>query len=174
MGVAKQGNQTPASRKAAWFAKGRNLSPEGVGLRHGFRSGLEASNAKVIETAGYPVLFETFKVKYNIPASIHTYTLDFELHNGILVETKGKFEPTDRAKHLFVQTQWPDLDIRFVFQRPSEPIYKGSTTSLADWANKHGFKWAAKTIPLAWFQEPGPARKPHDVIKDSPIWLAVP
>lgn len=131
---------------------------------HGFRSGLEGDNAKLLESWGVPVLFEVGKVRYEIPASLHTYTYDFELPNGIIVETKGKFEPQDRAKHLLIQAQHPDLDIRFVFQRPSDPINKGSKTTYAMWATKHGFKWAFKRIPREWVEEEGPRMKPGDVL----------
>lgn len=137
------------------------------GLRHGFRSGLEEKNAKHLEANGVPVLFEVRKIKYTVPESVRTYTLDFELPNGILVETKGKFEPQDRAKHLFIKNQYPELDLRFVFQRPSDPIYKGAKTSYAQWADKHGFRWACRLIPPEWWAEPGPERKPDEVLREA-------
>lgn len=71
----------------------------------------------------------------------------------IFVETKGKLEPGDRAKHLLIKAQHPEYDIRFVFARPTDPIYKGSPTSYAVWADKHGFKWAPKLIPVQWVEE---------------------
>lgn len=140
-----------------------------IGIVHGFRSGLEERNAKHLEALGQPVHFETFKLKYVIPQSTHTYTVDFRLVNGILVETKGIWDATDRAKHLFVRTQYPDLDIRIVFSRAASPLYKGSRTTLAGWATKHGFTFAEKLIPEAWVHEGGPKRKPEDVIKDGPL-----
>lgn len=133
----------------------RKASPEAVGLRNGFRSGLEAQNAKHLESHGIPVIFEKVKIKYVIPATERTYTPDFELPNGVIVETKGKFEPSDRAKHLFIKLEHPTLDIRFVFQKPQDKITKGSKVSYAMWAERHGFKWAAKVIPPQWWNEPG-------------------
>lgn len=144
------------NRKPAWY-KGKGIGDPG--LRHGFRSGLEEQNAKHLTALGAPVIFELVKIKYVVPSIERTYTVDFELPNGILVETKGKFEPVDRAKHLFIKLQHPDLDIRFVFQRPNEPISKGSKTTHAKWAEKHGFKWAAKLVPAPWIKEPGPGAK---------------
>lgn len=135
-----------------------------VGLRHGFRSGLEEINAKLLKSLGYEVVFETVKIPYKVPETRRTYTPDFPLHNGILVETKGKLEPKDRAKHVFVQNQHPDLDIRFVFQRPYDKINKGSPTTYAAWADKNGFKWATRLIPEAWLKEAGPKRKPMEVL----------
>lgn len=131
-----------------------------VGLRHGFRSGLEERNAKFLQAHGVKVSFETLKIAYTIPESKHVYTPDFTLPNGIIVETKGKLEPKDRAKHIYVKQQRPELDIRFVFHRPNDPIYKGSPTTHAMWAEKNGFKWANRLIPEAWLHEQGPEVKP--------------
>jgi hypothetical protein len=155
-------------RRGGHWAARTTSSAEDTGLKHGFRSGLEGSNAKHLEQNGVPVLFEVRKLKYVIPESLHTYTVDFELPNGVLVETKGKFEPKDRAKHLLIKAQYPDLDLRFVFQRPSDPITKGSKTTYAMWAEKHGFKWAIKLIPQEWMRERGPARKPSEVLCSTP------
>lgn len=142
------------AKRPSWAA--RNAKARATGLKHGFRSGLEEMNAEFLTRKGAAVHFEEVKIKYVVPSIERTYSLDFELPNGIMVETKGKFEPIDRAKHLFIKTQHPDLDIRFVFQRPNTPLRKGSKTTYAMWAEKHGFKYAAKVIPEAWLNEPGP------------------
>lgn len=150
-----------------WLSRRKAFAPktaEDVGLRHGFRSGLEEMNAKFLESKGIKVNFESFKIPYTVPETRRTYTPDFPLPNGIIVETKGKLEPKDRAKHLFIKLQHPELDIRFVFQRPNDKIVKGSKTTYAAWAEKHGFKWAVKIIPEAWLYEAGPVRKPHEVL----------
>lgn len=123
------------------------------GLRLGFRSGLEEKVAGDLTSRGVLFTFEKLKVKYTMPESNHTYTPDFQLANGIIVETKGRFLAADRKKHLLIQQQRPDLDIRFVFQRAKTPITTGSATTLAMWADKNGFKWAEKLIPEAWLQE---------------------
>ncbi|RWI06790.1 MAG: hypothetical protein EOQ89_03410 [Mesorhizobium sp.] len=160
MGVSK-GNWRQA-RKASWNRTDK--SSEAVGLRQGFRSGLEEINARHLEAHGVEVRFETIKVPYVVPETRRTYTPDFPLPNGIIVETKGKLEPKDRAKHLFIKLQHPDLDIRFVFQRPHDKIVKGSKTTYAMWAEKYGFKWATRVIPVDWLKETGPARKPEEVL----------
>lgn len=161
MGVAK-GNWR--SRKKAHWAHTPKTS-ESVGLRYGFRSGLEEMNAKFLESRGVRFGFESIKIKYVVPESRRTYTPDFHLlDNGIIAETKGKLEPKDRAKHILISLQYPDLDIRFVFQRPHDKIVKGSKTTYAMWAEKHGFKWAVKIIPETWVNEPGPKRKPEEVL----------
>ena len=118
----------------------------------GYRSGLEDKVAKQLELQGVKVEYETTKIKYVVPESLHTYTPDFVLPNGIIVETKGRFVVADRKKHLLVQKQYPDLDIRFVFSNSKTKISKGSKTSYADWCNKNGFTFADKEVPEQWFK----------------------
>lgn len=126
-----------------------------VGLAHGFRSGLEDVIAKQIETiTGVPAEYETIKISYTRPARVAKYTPDFPLPNGIIVETKGRFETDDRQKHILIKDQHPELDIRFVFSNSNSKIRKGSPTSYADWCRKNGFKYADKRIPEEWFNEP--------------------
>jgi hypothetical protein len=47
----------------------------------------------------------------------------------------------------------PELDIRLLFQTPNNKITKASKTTYADWADKHGYMWAAKEIPAEWLEE---------------------
>lgn len=118
--------------------------------RLGYRSGLEEKVAKQLEEAGIKVDYETTKIKYVQPETKHTYTPDFVLPNGIIVETKGYLSLEDRKKHLLIKEQHPQLDIRFIFSKASTKIRKGSKTSYGDWATKNGFLWAEKTIPESW------------------------
>lgn len=125
-----------------------------VGAKLGFRSGLEETVYKQIAKQGITPEYESFKIPYVIPASNHTYTPDFQLPNGIIIETKGRFVASDRKKHLLVKKQHPELDIRFVFQNAKGRINKGSKTTYADWCVKNGFLYADKEIPYEWFKEP--------------------
>ena len=154
----------PTSRTVPKWAAERQAR----GLKHGYRSGLEEKLGAQITAHGQTIRFETFKVPYVIPESLHNYTPDFLLDNGIIVEGKGIFDAQDRAKHLLIKGQHPELDIRFVFTRSAAPISKGSKTTLADWCRKFGFQFADKAIPAAWFSEPGPERDPLDIIKYAP------
>ena len=149
MGVSRNNGRGMAVRKWPDRAK-LNLE---VGLRHGFRSGLEELNGKHLNALGVDFDFEGTKIPYTVPESKHTYSPDFRLPNGIYVETKGKLEPKDRAKHILVKLQHPDLDIRFVFQRPHDRINKGSPTTYAVWCDRNGFRWANRLIPEAWTKE---------------------
>jgi hypothetical protein len=94
--------------------------------------------------------YESLNLAYSIP---HTYTPDFRLANGIIIEGKGLFDSADRTKHLAVKKQHPALDIRFVFSRSASPLYKGSKSTYATWCEKNGFKYADKLIPEAWLNE---------------------
>lgn len=155
--------------------QGTSPSAKGVrpGFRHGFRSGLEETLGAQIEAAtGEPPVFETFKLPYMVPEKRHLYTPDFKLTNGILVEAKGIFDATDRAKHLLVKAQYPALDIRFVFYNQNAKIAPGSKTTLAEWAAKYGYKFAHKRIPAEWFTEAGPAEDPLVVIGRGPYGYA--
>lgn len=131
------------------------LSPQEVGLKYGFRSGLEEKIAKELGDLGVPFLYEDpdSVIKYTQPAKPRTYTPDFTLPNGIIIETKGRFVTADRQKHLMIQEQHPELDIRFVFDRASARISKTSKTTYAKWCQKHGFQYAEKSVPREWLEE---------------------
>lgn len=97
--------------------------------------------------------YEDQVIEYLKPAKIARYTPDFVLENEIIIETKGRFLTADRQKHLLVQKQHPELDIRFVFSRSKERISKKSKTTYAAWCEKHGFQYADSSIPDAWLKE---------------------
>lgn len=160
MAVAKNKSRRYRGRSWPTISKAQ-LS---TGIRHGFRSGLERDNALRLDKAGVVVRFEDIKIPYVVPQQTRKYTPDFILPNGIIIETKGKLEPKDRGKHLFIKEQWPDLDIRFVFSRPGDKIYKKSPTTYKMWCEKYGFKWASRVIPEHWIAEEGPKRSPDDVL----------
>lgn len=122
-------------------------------LRAGYRSGLEQDTAKLLKKKGVKFTYEEFKIKWVDPKT-KTYTPDFVLENGIIIETKGRFISPDRAKHLAVRDQYPDLDIRFVFTNSKARLYKGSKTTYGMWCDRYGFKYADRLIPDAWLKEP--------------------
>jgi hypothetical protein len=129
----------------------------GNGIKYGYRSGLESKVSAQLTEAGVNFEYETFKIEYQVNET-RKYTPDFRLPNGIIVETKGRFVSDDRKKHLLVQKQHPDLDIRFVFTNSKAKLNKGAKSTYADWCIKHGFKYADKTIPDDWLQEPAKER----------------
>lgn len=132
----------------------RGMSSAEVGLKYGFRSGLEEEVARDLTARGVSFTFEEVKVNYIVPARKAKYTPDFLLSNGIIVETKGRFMAADRQKHLLVKAQNPELDIRFVFNNPNAKISKKSPTTYASWCLKYGYQYAKGLIPEAWTNEP--------------------
>jgi hypothetical protein len=125
-----------------------------VATKYGFRSGLEERVAEQLDQLGVEYTYEKLKLKYIRPASEHVYTPDFQiLTNGIIVETKGRFLPADRMKHMMVKKHNPDVDIRFVFSNSNARISKASKTTYAMWCRKNGYQFADKTIPKEWLQE---------------------
>ncbi len=114
-----------------------------------FRSQFESNIARKLVERGIPFEYEKERVVY-VPKP-RTYTPDFYFpETNVYVETKGHLDKGDRVKMLLVKEQNPELDIRFVFIRASNKIYKGSKTTYADWATKNGFQWAEGSIPEEW------------------------
>lgn len=121
-------------------------------IKHGYRSGLEETIAKDLKEAGISFLYEDKKITYQVN-QVRTYTPDFILPNGIIIETKGRFVVDDRMKHLMIREQYPHLDLRFVFSNSRNKIRKGSKTTYGDWCTKHGFLYADKRIPDKWLKQ---------------------
>ena len=87
-----------------------------IGLKHGFRSGLEIAISQELDANKVTYTYEKVKLTYVKPTKTHTYTPDFYLQEqNIYIETKGLFTSADRQKMRLVKEQHPELDIRFVF-----------------------------------------------------------
>jgi len=112
-----------------------------------YRSGFEATLAHQLQRGGVSFQYETLKLEYTKTA---TYTPDFILPNGIIIEAKGVWTVEDRTKHLLVREQHPHLDIRLVFMNAYNKIRKGSNTTYARWCEKKNIIYANKTIPKSW------------------------
>mgnify|MGYP001580877733 FL=1 len=124
-----------------------------AGFKYGYRSGLEDRISKQLKALSVPVKYEEMKIEYHINET-RKYTPDFELPNGIIIESKGRFVVADRKKHLLIKKQHPHLDIRFVFSNSKAKINKGSKTTYGMWCDKHGFLYADKLIPKEWIKWP--------------------
>jgi hypothetical protein len=122
------------------------------GIQAGYRSGLEEDTAAYLKKKKVKFTYEKEKIKW-VDLKVRTYTPDFVLANGIIVETKGRFISVDRRKHKEIKKQFPELDIRFVFNNSRAKLYKGAKSSYGDWCDKHGFKYADKVIPDEWLEE---------------------
>jgi hypothetical protein len=120
-------------------------------LKAGYRSGLEQDNAKHLQAHEIDYEYEKLKVKF--VSKLRTYTPDFQMSNGIIIETKGRFIPSDRSKHLLIKEQHPKLDIRFVFSNSKTKLSKTSAQTYGGWCERHGFLYADRLIPTDWMKE---------------------
>ena len=123
-------------------------------LKRTYRSGLEEEAAAFLKSRQKKVEYEKLKIEWE-DLKYRTYTPDFELDNGIIIETKGIFSAADRRKHVEIQRQHPKLDIRFVFSNANARLYKGAKSRYCDWCEQKGFKWAHRVIPEDWLLEKG-------------------
>ena len=133
--------------------KRKRITKDAAGIKHGFRSGLEEKIIQQLEEYDIKPNYESVKLEYTIPESKHIYTPDFPVCKSIIIETKGRWVLEDRQKMLLIIKQYPDIDFRIVFYNANQKIKKGSKTSYADWCDKHGIKWANKTIPSEWLDD---------------------
>ena len=115
-----------------------------------YRPGFEQTLANQLQRSGVAFEYETVKLEYQ---KIATYTPDFILPNGIIIEAKGVWTVEDRTKHLLVRQQHPHLDIRLVFMNAFNKIRKGSNTTYARWCEKKNILYANKTIPKSWLSQ---------------------
>jgi hypothetical protein len=132
----------------------RKLSAEQRGKVEGYRSGLEVQIAEQLREAGVDAKYESVTIRFTYPPQAARYKPDFVLPNGIIIESKGRFLTKDRKKHLQIQEQHPDLDIRFVFSNSRTRISKQSKTTYAVWCDSNELKYADKYIPPEWLTEP--------------------
>ena len=133
--------------------KRKKITVDEAGKKHGFRSGLEERFIQELTEYNIDPNYEAIKFEYIVPESKHVYTPYFPVSPHIVIETKGRWVLEDRQKMLLVKEQYPDIDFRIVFYNANQKIKKGSKTTYAMWCDKHGFKWAHKTIPPEWIEE---------------------
>lgn len=131
----------------------QRLTQKQAALKHGWRSGLEERVAEQLKKLKVPYKYEELKINYTVPESFHVYTPDFQLPNGIIIETKGHWVLADRKKQLLVRQQHPELDIRMVFSNSRQKISKTSKTSYGSFCDRHGILYADKEIPKEWIDE---------------------
>ena len=119
-----------------------------------YKSRFEFDFATYLENNGIELEYEQHKFTY-VPKK-RTYTPDFYLPKfDMFIETKGQFVGSDRSKHKLIAEQYPDLDLRFVFQNDKVKLSKKSKTTYADWCNKNNFKYAKGVIPIGWMKNYG-------------------
>jgi hypothetical protein len=120
------------------------------------RSKLEDRFEAILNDNGVDYQYEVTRIPYVVPESHHTYTVDWTILNGKLIETKGYLSDYgERRKYALLKEQHPELDLRFVFDNPSK-LCGGTKMSHAAWADKYGFKWCSIKDTdqiLGWLKE---------------------
>lgn len=122
--------------------------------KHQYKSNSEYDAAQQLHKLKIDFEYERDKLEY-VWTENKSYTPDFFLPNGIILEVKGRFMVEDRKKHLFIKKQYPNLDIRFVFDNPYRKLYKGGRMTYADWCDKYGYKFCKLNdgIPKNWLDK---------------------
>lgn len=128
------------------------------------RSGLERRVAQSLKDRGIEFDYEARKYKWRDEfrnaqcekcgsrdvIQERSYTPDFFLRNGVVVEVKGRLTRRDRKVLLGVRKNNPDLDLRLVFDKDNR-IGKDAKSRYSDWAERYGFKWSLDGwIPNEW------------------------
>jgi|TARA_R110000803_G_scaffold171145_1_gene234021 hypothetical protein len=124
--------------------------------KYGYRSGLEVTLATYLKEKGVDAEYESMKIEWE-DLTYRTYTPDFVLPNGIIIEAKGLFTANDRRKHLAIKKQHPNLDIRFVFENGRRKLSKGAKSSYVVWCDRYDFDCYDRIVPEAWLKEKGKA-----------------
>ena len=127
--------------------------------KYGYRSGLEHKVSEYLNERNIDYGYECIKIEWE-DLAYRTYTPDFVLDNGIIIETKGLFTAADRRKHIAIKKQHPKLDIRFVFTNSNSKLRKGAKSTYAEWCIKQGFRYYDRIIPEDWLKERG--KKKHE------------
>jgi len=122
--------------------------------KYGYRSGLEVNLSKYLDELNYKYGYESIKIEWE-DLAYRTYTPDFILKNGIIIEAKGMFTASDRRKHIAIKKQHPKLDIRFVFENSRRKLSKGAKSTYGEWCTKNGLLYYDRIIPENWLKEKG-------------------
>ena len=125
-----------------------------MAIKHGYRSGLEHNISIYLDEHKIKYEYENIKIEWE-DLAYRTYTPDFVLNNGIIIESKGMFTAADRRKHLAIKRQHPKLDIRFVFENSRRKLRKGAKSTYGEWCYKYGFLYTSRVIPEEWLKEKG-------------------
>ena len=123
-----------------------------------YRSKFEARCAALLRRSGIAFEYEAYAIPYLRKARLtkqireahgladtfvhhtyHMYMLDFKAQ-GIWIETKGWFKPSDRTKMLAVQSMFPEEKILLWFQSDNK---LGKHQTYISWARKHNFLYHA-------------------------------
>lgn len=125
-----------------------------------YRNRFEEQTANALKANGITFSYEDTKIGYTVSG---TYLVDFRIitksGKTIYIETKGNgrsFDHAARRKMIAVKQQHPEIDLRIVFYSNGKigPKRKdGSHMCQSDWAEKYGYKYSIRHIPVEWMEE---------------------
>lgn len=119
----------------------------------GYRSGFEEKLANELDAIGVKYTFEDSVIVYYKPIKngicsecsgtdieqVCEYHPDFYLPEfNVYIETKGRFVSSDRRKHELIKKQYPDVDLRILFE------YDGKATPnrrYSEWCEWKGIQY---------------------------------
>ena len=116
------------------------------------RSGYEKKVRKCLEENKVQYTYESMVIKYVVPETKRSYTPDFILPNGVIIEAKGYWDAESRRKMALVVEQNPHLKLKMLLQRDNT-ISKKSKTKYSDWAKARGIECVVSPqgiIPEEW------------------------
>lgn len=107
------------------------------------RSKLEMKFEEILKSSTQDYDYEVTKISYIVPESKHVYTVDWTIKRKLLIETKGYLsDHQERNKYVLLKQQYPELDLRFVFDNPNK-LCGGTKYTHAKWAEKHNFPYCS-------------------------------
>jgi hypothetical protein len=113
----------------------------------GFRSGFESQVARNL-AGKMNWSYEGRSFDLLIPRS---YTPDFFLDNGVVLEVKGYFDAEDRRLIKLFKEQHSSVDIRMVLQKPHQKLTKTGSMTYAAWCDKYHVPWCeGPSVPSSW------------------------
>jgi hypothetical protein len=109
----------------------------------GYASAFELEVAARIASWGVDVEREARIFQYlDESGQFRRWTPDFATPGGIIIEAKGRVMLGAQRAIPQVLRQYPDLDVRFVFQRPHQHgDVEGSNMTPAEWADSLDARW---------------------------------
>lgn len=121
-----------------------------------YRSKYEQAVATDLRKRKVDFEYEPLKLPFMQPETKHIYKPDFVLPNGIVVETKGRWDNDSRKKMVNVVNQYRGkMDIRMLFMR-DQPLQKGAKKTYTEWCSDKNIKCAVGFIPQEWLDETEP------------------
>mgnify|MGYP006921437518 CR=1 FL=1 len=84
---------------------------------------------------------EPERIYFTQPSKQRFYLPDFKTKGGIYIECKGKWDASDRIKHVWIREQHPEKRIVLIFQNSKVRLSKRSSTTYGEWATKNNLEW---------------------------------